>query len=78
MRNDAVRVVPAIVPSAIVRRLLRRESQPPVVHTADPYPVPPPHVIQVVPVQATPEQVAQLRAENAELRRRLDRLHADA
>jgi hypothetical protein len=78
MRDETVRVVPAIVPSAIVRRLRRRELQAPAVHTADPYPVPPPHVVQVVPAQPTPEQVARLRAENAELRRKLERLHADA
>ena len=78
MGGRTVMIVPATVPSAIVRRLLRRELPAPVVHTADPYPVPPPYVTQVVPVQPTPEQIAQLRAENAELRRKLNRLHADA
>jgi hypothetical protein len=78
MRNETTRVVPATVPSAIVRRLLRRELPAPVVHAVDPYPVPPPHVIPVLPAQPTPEQVARLRAENAELRRQLDQLHADA
>ena len=76
MGNEAVRVVPATVPRAIVRRLLRREPQAPAVHTVDPYPVPPPRVVHVFPVQPTAEQVAQLRAENAELREKLDRLYA--
>ena len=76
MGNEAVRVVPATVPRAMARLLLRREPQAPVVQPVDPYPVPPPYVVQVVPVQPTPEQVAQLRAENAELRQQLERLYA--
>ena len=78
MRSEAVRVVPSTVPRAMVRRPLRREPQAPVVQTVDPYPVPPPHVIPVVPDQPTPEQVARLRAENAELREKLERLYASS
>ena len=71
MRRTTVLIVPATVPRAVVNRLLGREPEPPVVHTADPYPVPPAHAVRVIPEQLTQEQVDQLRAENAELRARL-------
>ena len=71
MGGQTVIVVPATVPSAIVRRLRRRELAAPAVHLVEPYPVPPARAVRVVPDQITPEQVAQLRAENAALRAQL-------
>ncbi|MBK5308306.1 MAG: hypothetical protein JJD92_16605 [Frankiaceae bacterium] len=76
MGGNSVLIVPATVPSAIVRRLLHRAPESPVVHTVDPYPVPPARAIRVVPDLLTPEQVAQLREENDLLRRELARVRA--
>jgi hypothetical protein len=73
MGGQTVLIVPATVPSAIVRRRLRQQPEAPVVHSADPSPVAPAHAVPLVPEQLTPEQVARLRAENAELRRQLER-----
>jgi hypothetical protein len=73
MRRNTVLIVPATVPRAVVNRILGREPAAPVVHTADPYPVPPARAVRVVPEQLTAEQVAQLRAENDSLRRELER-----
>ena len=74
MGGRTVLIVPATVPSAIVRRLLRQEPEAPAILTVDPYPVPPARPVRVVPDVLTPEQVAQLRAENEALRHQLQRV----
>jgi hypothetical protein len=76
MGGQTVIVVPSTVPSAIVQRLRRRELERPAVLTADPYPVPPARPVRVVSEQLTAEQVAQLRAENAQLRDELARVRS--
>ena len=74
MGGQTVLIVPATVPSAIVRRLLHREPEAAVVHTADPYPVAPARAVRVVRDEITPEQIAQLRFENELLRSELERV----
>jgi hypothetical protein len=74
MGGQTVLIVPSTVPSATV---LRREHQTPAapsVVSADPPVVPVARPTRLVSDVLTPEQVRQLRAENAELRAQLDRV----
>ena len=76
MANEAERVVPATVPSATVLRVERRRYARPAVTSADPAVVPVAHPTPLASEVLTPEQVAQLRAENADLRHELERIRA--
>jgi hypothetical protein len=74
MGGQTVMIVPATVPSATVLRTERRAPAPPIVISADPDVVPVARPTRLVSEVLTPEQVAQLRAENADLRAELERV----
>jgi hypothetical protein len=76
MGGQTVMIVPATVPSATVLRTERLEPARPIVISADPAVVPVARPVRLVSDVITPEQVAQLRAENADLRKQLNRVWA--
>jgi hypothetical protein len=76
MGGQTVLIVPATVPSATVLRTERAPAPAPTVISADPDVVPVAVPTRLVSDVLTPEQVAQLRAENADLRHQLERVRA--
>jgi hypothetical protein len=74
MGGQTVMIVPATVPSATVVRTEQVAPAPPVVVSADPATVPVAQPTRLVSDVITPELVAQLRAENADLRQQLQRV----
>ncbi|MDT7571459.1 MAG: hypothetical protein QOE05_1633 [Actinomycetota bacterium] len=76
MGGQTVMIVPATVPCATVLRTERLEPAAPVVVSADPAVVPVARPTRLVSDVLTSAQVAQLRAENADLRAELERVHA--
>ena len=76
MGGKTVLIVPAKVPAATVLRVERRATARPDMVRAEPAPVPGASPVRLVSDVITPEQVAQLRAENAELRHELERVRA--
>ena len=76
MGGQTVLIVPARVPHATVLRTERATPPAPIVISADPAVVPVARPTRLVAAVLTPEHVAQLRAENALLRRELERVRA--
>ncbi|MDT7537216.1 MAG: hypothetical protein QOI82_801 [Actinomycetota bacterium] len=76
MGGQTVMIVPATVPSATVVRRERSAPPAPIVVSADPDVVPVARPTRLVSEVLTPEQVAQLRAENSDLRAELERVRA--
>ncbi|MDX6200212.1 MAG: hypothetical protein QOJ79_3363 [Actinomycetota bacterium] len=76
MGGQTVLIVPSPVPSATVLRRERQAAAPPALVSADPAVVPVARPTRLVCDVLTPEQVRQLRAENADLRAELDRVRA--
>jgi hypothetical protein len=76
MGRNTVMIVPATVPSATVLRTERQAPPAPIVISADPDVVPVARPTRLVSDVLTPEQVAQLRAENADLRAQLESARA--
>jgi hypothetical protein len=76
MGGKTVVIVPATVPSATVLRVERRATARPDMVRAAPAPVPGAAPVRLVSEVLTPEQVAELRAENAQLREELARVRA--
>jgi hypothetical protein len=76
MGGQTVVVVPATVPSATVLHVEQHPPMAPIVISAEPGVVPAARPTRLVSDVLTPDQVAQLRAENADLRAELDRARA--
>jgi hypothetical protein len=76
MGGKTVMIVPATVPGATVLRTERAAPPTPIVVSAEPAVVPVARPTRLVSDVLTPEQVAQLRAENADLRQELERVRA--
>jgi hypothetical protein len=76
MGGQTVMIVPATVPGPTVLRTDRLAPPAPIVISADPARVPVAQPTRLVSDVLTVEQVAQLRAENADLREELERVRA--